>query len=241
MVSLPIINIIIITVISKNSIARISSLAYTHAPPPPCINHDERNHVINEKRESEAASSKESLEQCGKFLARPNGMGNLGRHLRRLSSPRIRFLRKSRQSKPDPTRLFHNLLVARTWRRRPNARAFRARTVEGRKCVPVEFVRRRHKDRGTRACMGRVWGEGEGEGRQASDISWGEVSIRLDREGRTIAGEFLIRRAGGGSRSWARVVNQRGCAGKLASNLPITDIVDELMAVSPPPVRSAGG
>lgn len=164
MVSLPIINIIIITVIPKNSIARICSLAYTHAPPPPCINHDERNHVINEKRESEAASSKESLEQCGKFLARPNGMGNLGRHLRRLSSPRIRFLRKSRQSKPDPTRLFHNLLVARTWRRRPNARAFRARTVEGRKCVPVEFVRRRHKDRGTRACMGRVWGEGEGEG-----------------------------------------------------------------------------
>lgn len=80
-----------------------------------------------------------------------------------------------------------------------------------------------------------------GGGKQASDISRGEVSIRLDREGRTIAGEFLIRRAGGGSRSWAHVVNQRGCAGKLASNLPITDIVGELMAVSPPPVRSAGG
>lgn len=92
---------------------------------------------------------------------------------------------------------------------------------------------------------GRAWVEygerGRERGRKASDISWGEVSIRLDREGRTIAGEFLIRRAGGGSRSWARVVNQRGCAGKLASNLPITDIVGELMAVSPPPVRSAGG
>lgn len=92
---------------------------------------------------------------------------------------------------------------------------------------------------------GRAWVEygerGRERGRQASDISWEEVSIRLDREGRTIAGEFLIRRAGGGSRSWARVVNQRGCAGKLASNLPITDIVGELMAVSPPPVRSAGG
>lgn len=161
-------------------------------------------------------------------------MGNLGRYLRRLSSPRIRFLRKSRQSKPDPTRLFHNLLVAKLGGG-PLERFALERRKEGNAFRLNSFVRTSQTQRPRNAGSSVRGGGGGGGGRQASDISRGEVSIRLDTEGRTIAGEFLIRRASGeGSRCWAHVVNQRGCAGKLASNLPITDIVGELMAVSPP-------
>lgn len=87
-------------------------------------------------------------------------MGNLGRYLRRLSSPRIRFLRKSRQSKPDPTRLFHNLLVAKlgggplerfAFERRKEGNAFRLNS----------FVRTSQTQRPRNA--GWVWGEEEEE------------------------------------------------------------------------------
>lgn len=96
---------------------RSDHLARSYSCPPcRCINHDERNHVIiNEKSEGETqlTSSRNPSNNAENFLPDQMGMGKLGRYLRRLSSPRIRFLRKSRQSKPDPTRLFHNLLVAK--------------------------------------------------------------------------------------------------------------------------------
>lgn len=107
-------------------------------------------------------SSRNLSNNAENFLPDQMGMGKLGRYLRRLSSPRIRFLRKSRQSKPDPTRLFHNLLVAKLGGGPlRSARALRAEGKEMRSGWIRSFVRRRHKDRG--ACTGRVRGEEGGK------------------------------------------------------------------------------
>lgn len=158
-------------------------------------------------------------------------MGNLGRYLRRLSSPRIRFLRKSRQSKPDPTRLFHNLLVAKLGGG-PLERFALERRKEGNAFRLNSFVRTSQTQRPRNA--GWVWGEEEEE--EGGKWYFSRRSFDPPRHGgKNDRGRISDSSSiGGGSRCWAHVVNQRGCAGKLASNLPITDIVGELMAVSPP-------
>lgn len=135
-------------------------------------------------------------------------------------------VQKSRQSMTRSLWLFHNLLASVKVRSAVSFGAFRARQVEGNAFRVNSFVRtsqmQRRRSRGTATGRERRRRYFLGKFR----FTWQVV--------RTIEREFLIRRtlAAAACSIFTRVVNQRGCATKLASNLPITDTSAELMVVS---------